>query len=116
MKVCGFFCGAGLAALLFSGAKGIDFLESTTEYPVFHINPLSLLLTFGLSWLVVFVTFQIMMRRVSRIDASYTCLETESVFREKDRALLIQHGIQLPYDTPLLVSYEAMAEAGASSQ
>ena len=33
--------------------------------------------------------------------------------REKDRALLIQHGIQLPYDTPLLVSYEAMAEAGA---
>jgi len=29
------------------------------------------------------------------------------------RAMLIQQKIQLPYNTPLLVSYEAMAEAGA---
>ncbi len=30
-----------------------------------------------------------------------------------DRAMLIQKGITIPYNTPLLVSYEAMAEAGA---
>ncbi len=30
-----------------------------------------------------------------------------------DRAMLIQKGITIPYQTPLLVSYEAMAEAGA---
>ena len=32
---------------------------------------------------------------------------------EKDSILLIQHGIKLPYNTPLMVSYDAMAEADA---
>ena len=30
-----------------------------------------------------------------------------------DRILLIQHGIKLPHNTPMLVSYDAMADAGA---
>lgn len=82
----GFLLGAGLAFLLFSGARGLEFTQSTTEYPVFHIDPTSLLLTLALSWLVVFVTFQIMMRRIRKIDASYTCMETaDAAFTERDR-------------------------------
>ncbi len=82
----GFLLGAGLAFLLFSGARGLEFTQSTTEYPVFHIDPTSLLLTLALSWLVVFVTFQIMMQRIRKIDASYTCMETaDAAFTERDR-------------------------------
>ena len=82
----GFLLGAGIAYLLFSGARGIGIPQSTTEYPVFHIDPTSLLLTLALSWLVVFVTFQIMMRRIRKIDASYTCMETaDAAFTERDR-------------------------------
>ncbi|MBR4184874.1 MAG: FtsX-like permease family protein, partial [Clostridia bacterium] len=68
----GFLLGAGLAFLLFSGARGLEFTQSTTEYPVFHIDLLSLLLPPALGWLAVFITFRIMMRRIRKIDASYT--------------------------------------------
>ncbi|MBE6726516.1 MAG: FtsX-like permease family protein [Ruminococcaceae bacterium] len=84
--VVGFLLGAGLAYLLFSGARGIEPTQSTTEYPVFHIDLLSLLLPLALSWLSVFITFLVMMRRIRKIDASYTCMETESAFPEKNRA------------------------------
>ena len=82
----GFLLGAGLAALLFSGARGIEIPQSTTEYPVFHIDLLSLLLPLCLSWLAVWITFELMMRRVSKIDASYTCMETaDAAFTERSR-------------------------------
>ena len=82
----GFLLGAGLAALLFSGARGIGIPQSTTEYPVFHIDPPALLLPLVLSWLSVCITFRIMMRRIAEIDASYTCMETaDAAFTERSR-------------------------------
>ncbi len=84
--VVGFLLGAGIAYLLFSGARGIGIPQSTTEYPVFHIDLLSLLLPPALGWLAVFITFRIMMRRVRNIDASYTCMETaDAGFTERSR-------------------------------
>ena len=84
--VTGFLLGAGLAYLLFSGARGIEMTQSMTTYPVFHIDPLSLLLPLALSGLSVFVTFRIMMRRIRKTDASYTCMEmADAAFAERSR-------------------------------
>ncbi len=68
--------GAGIAALFFSGARGIGPDRSPAEYPVFRMDAGSLGLTLLFGWLAVVLTYAVMMKKVLSIDASYTCMET----------------------------------------
>jgi len=74
--VIGIPLGALIAFLYFKGCEFVDLSHSNSIYPVFYVDILSLLMTILLSYLVVYITFTIVLKKILRIDASYTCMET----------------------------------------
>ncbi len=48
-----------------------DMSKSTVVYPVFHVDFISLLASVLLGYLVIYITFTVMLKRILSIDASY---------------------------------------------
>lgn len=63
----------------------VDMSQSNAVYPVFDIDVLSLLITALVGYVVIYITFRIVMKKVLDIDASYTCAETAVEF-DPDRS------------------------------
>ena len=78
-----------LAAYLFTLAcKFLDMSGTNMVYLVFDLNILTLLITALLGYIAVYITFRIVLRKILKIDASYTCAETIIEFDpDKSRGL-----------------------------
>lgn len=80
--------GGVIAYLFFKMSEGIDFSESNAIYPVFDLNIASIMITALAGYLVVYITFRIVLRKILQIDASYTCQEVVLEFNpDKSREL-----------------------------
>lgn len=79
--VIGIPLGALIAFLYFKGCELVDLSHSNSIYPVFDMDVVSLFLTVLVGYLVIYVTFTIVLKRILRIDASYTCMEIVMDFR-----------------------------------
>ena len=83
----GFPLGGVIAYLFFAVCMAVDMSKSNAIYPVFDIDFLSLLLTALAGYLVIYITFRIVLGKILKIDASYTCAETVTEFDpDKSRA------------------------------
>lgn len=89
--VIGIPLGGLIAYLFFRMTELVDMSTTNAIYPVFHINIISLLLTALGGYIVIYITFTIVLRKILRIDASYTCLESIIKFDpEKSRTYYLQ--------------------------
>ena len=50
--------------------------DTNSVYPVFDLHITSLLTTALIGYMAVYITFQIILKKILRIDASYTCAES----------------------------------------
>lgn len=89
--VIGIPLGGLIAYLFFKMTDIVDMSTTNAIYPVFDINILSLLLTALGGYIVIYITFTIVLKKILRIDASYTCLESVIKFDpEKSRTYYFQ--------------------------
>lgn len=92
--VVGFILGTLSAFLFFLLSKNIDTDTSNAVFPVFHIDPLSLILIAAVGYLAVYITFSIGLKKILKTDASYTCGDTVIDFdTDKSRGLYYTVGI-----------------------
>ena len=84
--VIGVPLGAFIAFIYFKGCELVDLSHSNSIYPIFDVDVISLFLTVFVSYVIVYITFTIVLKKILRIDASYTCMETIMEFNpEKAR-------------------------------
>ncbi len=72
--------GGGIAFLFCKICEWVDMSQSNAIYPVFHLDILSLLMTVLAGYIVVYITYRIVLRKILKIDASYTCTESIAEF------------------------------------
>lgn len=89
--IVGIPLGGLIAYLFFKMTDLVDMSTTNAIYPVFDLNILSLLLTALGGYIIIYITFTIVLKKILRIDASYTCLESVIKFDpEKSRTYYFQ--------------------------
>ncbi len=73
--VIGIPLGGVIAYLFCLICKVVDMSQSNAIYPVFDLDIVSLMITALAGYVVIYITFSIVMKKVLSIDASYTCSE-----------------------------------------
>lgn len=68
--------GGFLAYLFCKVCEIVDMTNSNAVYPVFDLNINSLLTTALLGYLAIYITFWIVLEKILKIDATYTCADT----------------------------------------
>ena len=74
--VIGIPLGGGIAYVFFKVCEWVDMSDTNSVYPVFDLHITSLLTTALIGYMAVYITFQIILKKILRIDASYTCAES----------------------------------------
>ena len=79
--------GALIAYLTCTPYKWVDMSKTNAIYPVFDLNIVSLIISALLGYIAICITFQIVLKKILKIDASYTCAEAVTEFNpDKERA------------------------------
>lgn len=75
----GVILGILAALLMFVGCSVVDLSQTNAVYPTFHIEPLSMLANLVISYLAVYITYTVGLKKILSIDASYTCADAFTV-------------------------------------